>query len=269
MLSYGKSQDTTQIILLNFKLPVKEILSFSGKYINTKPTEMMENRSIKCWAEDDRPREKLILKGKNALSDAELLAIILGSGTRKKSAVELAKDLLIGSKNNLQSFSKLSLHDLKKFDGIGEAKAVGILAALELGRRRKESENNKKIKIISSKQIYDHMSSYLSDLQHEEFYAVFLNRANEIVKTKQISIGGLSGTVADGKVIFKAALEEGAHGIILIHNHPSGQLKPSDADKALTKKMVEFGRYIDLPILDHLIFTDNGYFSFADQGILS
>jgi DNA repair protein RadC len=162
----------------------------------------------------------------------------------------------------------LNLNDLCKHKGIGEAKAVGVIAALELGRRRRESEKVKAVKITSSQMVYAHMRSYLLDLQHEEFYAIMLNRANEIIKTEQISIGGMSGTVADGKIIFKRALENNAHGIILVHNHPSGQLIPSDNDKMLTRKMVEFGKYIDLPVLDHLIFTDNGYFSFADEGKL-
>lgn len=230
---------------------------------------MKNNLSIKSWAEDDRPREKLILKGKSALSDAELLAILLGSGSRNQSAVELAQELLRHSENNLSEFSKRTLFDLKKFKGVGEAKAVGLIAAMELGRRRKESESKNKTKITSSQMVYEHMRSYLLDLQHEEFYVILLNRANEIMYSKQISIGGMSGTVADGKVIFKSALEFGAHAIILVHNHPSGQLKPSDADRTLTKKMVEFGKYIDLPVLDHIIFTDNGYFSFADNDMIA
>ncbi len=229
---------------------------------------MRVNGSIKSWAEDDRPREKMILKGRNTLSDAELLAILLGTGTRDLSAVELAQVLLQSVNNDLSNFSKYSINELKKFKGIGEAKAVGIVAALELGRRRKETEQKAKVKITSSKQVYDHMRSYLSDLQHEEFFVIYVNRANEIIQTKQISIGGLSGTIADGKVIFKQALELSTHGLILVHNHPSGQLKPSDPDRQLTKKMVEFGKYIDLCVLDHLIYTDNGYFSFADEGIL-
>ncbi len=229
---------------------------------------MRVNGSIKSWAEDDRPREKMILKGRKTLSDAELLAILLGTGTRDLSAVELAQVLLKSVNNDLASFSKYSINELKKFKGIGEAKAVGIVAALELGRRRKETETKAKVKITSSKQVYEHMRSYLSDLQHEEFFVIYVNRANEIVQTKQISIGGLSGTIADGKVIFKQALELCAHGLILVHNHPSGQLKPSDPDRQLTKKMVEFGKYIDLCVLDHLIYTDSGYFSFADEGIL-
>lgn len=230
---------------------------------------MRQNQSIKCWAEDDRPREKLVLKGKSALSDAELLAVILGSGSRNQTAVELAQELLRHAENDLAVFSKLNIQELKQFKGIGEAKAVGVIAALELGRRRKDTEAKLKIKITSSQIVYDHMRSYLLDLQHEEFYVLLLNRANEIIRCKQISVGGLSGTVADGKLIFKAGLDFGAHAMILVHNHPSGQLKPSDADRSLTKKMTEFGKYIDLPVLDHLIFTDNGYFSFADNGMIN
>lgn len=243
--------------------------NFFRKFREDNLPNMKLNRTIKEWAEDDRPREKLVLKGKNALSDAELLAIVLGSGSRNQTAVELAKKLLESAENNLGNFSKLSLHDLKKFHGVGEAKAVTVLAALELGRRRKEVEVKVRTKISSSKQVYDYMKSYLLDLEHEEFYILLLNRANEIIRAKQISIGGMSGTVADGKLIFKSAIEMNAHGLVLVHNHPSGQLKPSDADRSLTKKMVEFGKYIDLPVLDHVIFTDFGYFSFADSGMIS
>ena len=229
---------------------------------------MIQNQSIKFWAEDDRPREKLALKGKGSLSDAELLAILLGSGSRNQTAVELAQDLLKHADYDLGIFSKLSLQDLKKFKGIGEAKAICILAALELGRRRKETEGKLRLKITSSKRVYEYMRSTLLDLEHEEFHILLLNRANEIMRRELVSIGGLSGTVADGKVIFKKALDFGAHAIILVHNHPSGQLKPSEMDIKLTKKLSEFGNCIDLPVLDHLIFTDNGYFSFADTGMI-
>ena len=229
---------------------------------------MLHNQSIKYWAEDDRPREKLALKGKASLSDAELLAILLGSGSRNQTAVELAQDLLKHADYDLGIFSKLSLQDLKKFKGIGEAKAICILAALELGRRRKETEGKLRLKITSSKSVYEYMRSTLLDLEHEEFHILLLNRANEIMRRELVSIGGLSGTVADGKVIFKKALDFGAHAIILVHNHPSGQLKPSEMDIKLTKKLSEFGNCIDLPVLDHLIFTDNGYFSFADTGMI-
>jgi len=230
---------------------------------------MKNNLTIKCWAEDDRPREKMILKGRSVLSDAELLAIILGSGSKQQTAVELAQELLCSTGNDLARFSRISLHELKKFKGVGEAKAVSVLAALELGRRRKDSDRSERTKITASQQVYHHMRPFLQDLQHEEFYVLLLNRANEILHTRQISIGGMSGTVADGKLIFRSAIETGAHAMILVHNHPSEQLKPSDADRTLTKKMVEFGKYIDLPVLDHVIFTDNGYFSFADNGMIS
>jgi DNA repair protein RadC len=225
-------------------------------------------QSIKHWAEDDRPREKLILKGRSALSDAELLAIILGSGSKELSALELAKALLRDSGNDLAQFSKLGLNEFCKYKGVGQAKAVGIIAALELGRRRRETEKGRTVKITSSQMVYAHMRSYLLDLQHEEFFVLLLSRSNELIRTERISIGGMSGTVADGKVIFKKALEFCAHGLILVHNHPSGQLIPSENDKALTRKMVEFGKYIDLPVLDHLIFSDHGYYSFADEGKL-
>ena len=223
---------------------------------------------IKIWAQDDRPREKLLNKGRNALSDTELLAIILGSGSRDQSAVELAQKLLFHVENDLSVFANLTVNDLMKFKGVGQAKAVGVVAALELGRRRKLTTIRPKLKVTSSKMAYDHIRIHLQGLHHEEFHVILLNRANEIICSKQISIGGFSGTVADGKVIFKTALDFSAHALILVHNHPSGQLLPSDADKKLTQKMVEFGRYIDLPILDHIIFTDNDYFSFADKGMI-
>ncbi len=225
-------------------------------------------KSIKFWAEDDRPREKLILKGRAACSDAELLAILIGSGTRELSALELSKEILHKAGNDLHLFSRMGIKELCTVKGVGEAKAVTILAALELGRRRKELEKRRVEKITSSQQVYSNMRQYLQDLIHEEFWVILLNRANEIIKTLRISTGGMSGTVADGKMIFRQALEQCAHGIILVHNHPSGQLSPSENDKQLTRKMVEFGRYIDLQVLDHVIFTDHGYYSFADEGKL-
>jgi DNA repair protein RadC len=225
-------------------------------------------KSIKYWAEDDRPREKLILKGRSACSDAELLAILLGSGTRELSALELSREVLQKAGNDLHVFSRMGIKELCATKGIGEAKAVTILAALELGRRRKELEKRRVEKITSSQQVYSNMRRHLQDLMHEEFWVILLNRANEIIKTLRVSSGGLSGTVADGKMIFRMAIEEGAHGMILGHNHPSGQKHPSDNDKQLTRKMVEFGRYIDLQVLDHVIYTDHGYYSFADEGKL-
>jgi DNA repair protein RadC len=230
---------------------------------------MNQSLTIKSWAEDDRPREKMLQKGKQSLSDAELIAILLGSGSRDKSAVELAKEILLFSGNNLSKFGSCSYAELIKFKGIGEAKAITLLAALELGKRRKEVELPKKMKITQSKDIFSFLSHRFLELKHEEFYILLLNRANEIIHTEQVSKGGVSGTVVDGKIIFKIALDHLASSIILCHNHPSGQLKPSNADLQLTSKMVEFGKMIDLPVLDHLIFTDNGYLSFADEGILN
>jgi len=228
----------------------------------------MEQQGIKSWAEDDRPREKLILKGKTALSDAELLAIIIGSGTRNKSAVELSKEILSSYGNNLSEFSRVQISDLLKFNGIGEAKAINIIATLELGRRRQGSENPAKLKVMGAAMVYQHLKPFLGDLNHEEFYLIMLNHANEIIHTKQVSKGGMSSTIADGKIIFNMALTFKASSIIISHNHPSGNLNPSSQDLKLTKSLHEFGKYIDLPLLDHIIFTDNGYFSFAEQSLL-
>ena len=228
----------------------------------------MEQQGIKFWAEDDRPREKLTLKGKIALSDAELLAIIIGSGTRNKSAVELSKEILSSFGNNLSEFSRVQIADLKKFSGIGEAKAINIIAALELGRRRQGSEAPSKLKVQDAAMVYQHLKPFLGDLNHEEFYLIMLNHANEIIQTKQVSKGGMSSTIVDGKIIFNMALTFQASAIIVSHNHPSGNLNPSSQDLKLTKSLHEFGKYIDLPLLDHIIFTDNGYFSFAEQGLL-
>lgn len=225
-------------------------------------------RKIKSWAEEDRPREKLMLKGKAALTDAELIAILMGSGTRELTAVDLAQLILKSVNHNLHELAKLSLKDLMKFKGIGEAKAISILAALELGRRRKESEVLKKERIACSKDAYEAIRPFLMDLPHEEFWILLLSRSNEVMKKIQISSGGVSGTVADPKLIFKAAVEHLASGIILVHNHPSENLKPSQADIDLTKKISQGGRALDISILDHLIFTNMAYFSFADEGLI-
>jgi DNA repair protein RadC len=227
-----------------------------------------QNLKILSWAEEDRPREKLLMKGKSALSDAELIGILIGSGTVSMSAVDLAKVILNDVNNNLNELAKLSVKDLQKFKGIGEAKAISIMSALELGRRRKESDLPKKLRITSSKDVYDIMAANLLDLPHEEFWVLLLNRANAVIKKVQISAGGVAGTVADPKIIFKTALENLSSGIILVHNHPSGNLMPSQADKELTKKMKEAGKLLDIPVLDHLIFADRTYYSFADEGIL-
>lgn len=232
-----------------------------------KEDNSVEYYSIKNWAEEDRPREKLMLKGRQALSDAELMAVLLGSGTISMSAVEVAKQILQSVDNNLHELAKMSVKELQKFKGIGQAKAITIVCALELGRRRKETEHTKKQKITCSRDAYELMKPYLLDLYYEEFWVMFLNRANIVSKTEKISTGGVAGTVADPKVIFKRALEETAHGLILVHNHPSGNLQPSQADIQLTQKLREGAKLLDMQVLDHLIFTDNGFFSFADEGI--
>jgi DNA repair protein RadC len=226
------------------------------------------NLVIKSWAEEDRPREKLLLKGKAALSDAELIGILIGSGTAKLTAVDVAKLILNSINNDLNELAKLSVNELKKHKGIGEAKAIAIVSALELGRRRKETAAAAKTKVSCSTDIYTYIRPQLLDLPHEEFWVILLNRANVIMKKLPVSTGGVAGTVADPKIIFKQAIEHLASAVILVHNHPSGNLKPSSADLALTKKMKEAGAFLDLPILDHLIFADNGYYSFADEGLL-
>jgi DNA repair protein RadC len=230
--------------------------------------EYTDTRRILSWAEEDRPREKLLLKGKAALSDAELIAILIGSGTRELSAVDLSKVILQKAVNNLNELAKLSIKDLMKVKGIGEAKAISIIAALELGRRRKESEVVRRPRISSSRDAYEQIQPYLLDLPHEEFWLLLLNRANEVIKPVQVSQGGVSGTVADPKIIFKFAIENLSSAIILVHNHPSGNLKPSEADKELTRRLSSAGKLLEIPVLDHLIFTDGGYLSFADEGML-
>jgi len=223
---------------------------------------------IKAWAEEDRPREKLLLKGKTTLSDAELIAILIGSGSRDESAVDLSKRILSSASNNLNQLGKVSIDELQKFKGIGEAKAISIAAALELGRRRKESDPIKRAKVTQSSVVFDYMREVMDDLPHEEFWVLLLNRGNQILEKVNISKGGVSQTIVDAKIVFKMAIDKLASSIILCHNHPSGNLKPSEADKQLTKKIKEAGIILDLPILDHLIFADNKYLSFADEGLL-
>ena len=227
-----------------------------------------KNLNIKSWSPEDRPREKLILKGKSALSDAELIAILLGSGTRASSAVDLAKKVLQPTGNNLHELAKLTVKDLVKVPGIGEAKALTIVAALELGRRRKELGGQEKNKVTGSKDVYDLIKADLLDIPHEEFWILLLNRANRVIKKAQVSQGGVAGTVADPKIIFKLALDELASGIILAHNHPSGNLTASQADLDLTKKLKEAGKLLDIQVLDHLIVAGQKYFSFADEGLM-
>jgi len=230
--------------------------------------EYSNKLSIKQWAEDDRPREKLLSKGRLALSNAELIAILINSGSIDESAVDLAKRILASTQDSLIELSKLSITDLCAFKGIGPARAVTITAALELGRRRRESEALQKKTISSSRDAYEVMQSTLSDINYEEFWILLLNRANQVIRKVNISEGGFAGTVADPKKIFKIALENSASGIILCHNHPSGNLKPSDADLILTRKLKEAGAHLDLPILDHLIIGDEKYISFADDALL-
>jgi DNA repair protein RadC len=231
---------------------------------------MGENSSIpiSLLAEEDRPREKLLLKGKAALTDAELIAILIGSGTTSLSAVDLSRNILRSVDNDLGSLARMTVKDLQRFKGIGEAKAISIVSALELGRRRKETEPRKKIKILGSGDVYQLMKAELQDETVEFFYAVFLSNANLVIRKQLISQGGTAATIVDPKVIFKHAMDHFAASIILVHNHPSGNLKPSRQDMELTKKLVAAGKSLDLPVLDHVIFGDSGYFSFADEGQL-
>ncbi|MBZ4042032.1 RadC family protein [Flavobacterium hibisci] len=222
---------------------------------------------ITNWSEDDRPREKLMLKGKNALSDAELIAILIGSGSRNESAVDLSKRIL-ASVDTLNSLGKMSLGQLTNFKGIGEAKAIAIIAALELGRRRRAEDTVELTKITSSKIVFEIMQPIIGELPHEEFWVLFLNNSNKVILKSQLSKGGISGTIVDVRLVFKVALENGATGLILCHNHPSGGLVPSDADKQITKKIKQAGDSLDVKVLDHLIITETKYYSFADEGIL-
>jgi len=230
--------------------------------------EIKQSFGIKSWAEDDRPREKLIGKGRQVLSDAELIAILIGSGNRDDTAVELSKKILASTGNNLNELGKLSISDLTKFKGIGEAKAISIVAALELGRRRRETETVKRDKITCSKDVFEIMKQIMLDLPHEEFWLLVLNRSNAVIKKELISRGGVAGTVVDTKIIFKTAIENLASSIIISHNHPSGNLKPSDADIKITKSIKDAGKIMDIPLFDHVIVTDSGYYSFNDEGML-
>ena len=227
-----------------------------------------EKHSIKQWAKDDRPREKLLMKGAESLSDSELLAILIVNGTRSKSAIDLAKEVLILGKNNLPELGKLTVKELMKIKGIGEAKAISIVAALEIGRRRQAMNYREKAVMTSSTDVANYLQSLLKDYRHEVFAVLFLNRANKINHFQIVSEGGITGTVADPRIILKKALEEDAVGIILCHNHPSGSLKPSGADQELTRKIKEAAKFFDIKVLDHLIVSDAGFYSFSDEGIL-
>lgn len=222
---------------------------------------------ITNWSEDDKPREKLMLKGKSALSDAELIAILIGSGSRNESAVDLSKRILSSVNNNLNALGKLSISQLINFKGIGEAKAISIISALELGRRRRVEEAVELTKITSSKTIFEMMQPIIGELPHEEFWIVYLNNSNKVISKSQLSKGGITGTLVDVRLVFKMALEIGATGLILCHNHPSGTLIPSDADKQITRKLKLAGDSLEIKVLDHLIITEMNYFSFVDEGI--
>jgi len=226
------------------------------------------NFPITHWSEDDKPREKMMLKGKSALCDAELVAILIGSGSRNESAVALSKRILASDNNNLSSLGKQSLAQLMEFKGIGEAKAITIAAALELGRRRKEENPLELVKVTSSKVMYQEMYPIIGELAHEEFWVVYLNNANKIIFKAQLSKGGITGTVVDVRLVFKIALEQNAVAIVLAHNHPSGKLQASEADIQVTKRIKNAGLQLDIPVLDHIIVTEHSYFSFADEGIL-
>ena len=223
---------------------------------------------IKSWAEDDRPREKLLQKGKVSLSDAELIAILIGSGSRNESAVQLSKRILASTGNQLSELGKLSVKKLCEFKGIGPAKAVSIVAAMELGRRRRTEEALEKKKITSSASVFELMQPIIGELYHEEFWIIYLNNSNKVIEQLQLSKGGITGTLVDVRITLRKALEVGATSIILAHNHPSGTLRPSEADKQLTQKLKTAAQSLDIKVLDHLIVTEKSCFSFADEGVL-
>jgi DNA repair protein RadC len=225
-------------------------------------------RAITAWAEEDRPREKMQLKGRQSLSDAELIAILIGSGTVGESAVGVAQRILASVDNNLHELGKRTVKELQRFKGVGEAKAITIAAALELGRRRQLSDLRERPRINSSRDAFNAIAPLLNDLHHEEFWLLMLNKANEVFSRERLSAGGMSGTVVDVKQVLKTALDARAAAFIAIHNHPSGNLQPSQADMELTKKLEQAGRLLDMPLLDHLIVSERGYYSFADEGTM-
>jgi len=224
--------------------------------------------SIKFLAEDDRPREKFLLKGRNSLSDSELLAIIMGSGSRDETAVELARKILASVDNNWHQLSLLTIKDLTKFKGVGEVKAISIATALEIGRRRASQEIPEKPQISSSNDAYQILKFHLADLRTEEFWAIFLNQSNKVIHISQLTQGGINQSIVDIRILFKNALDHFATGIIVAHNHPSGNLKPSSEDIHITKKIKEAGNLMNIQVLDHLIITQNSYLSFADENLL-
>jgi DNA repair protein RadC len=230
--------------------------------------EEYTNLSIRNWAVEDRPREKMLARGIQSLSDSELIALLIGSGTRKITAVELARQILNRAGNNLDILGKYSVSDLKKHKGIGQARAITIVAALELGRRRKQADSPDREKITGSADVFNLMHPILSDLSHEEFWILILNRSNRVIDKRKISQGGLTGTVTDIRIILKTAIENLATSLILCHNHPSGNLQPSDADISITRRLKDSASLMDISLLDHLIIAGKGYFSFADENII-
>lgn len=226
------------------------------------------NLSIKEWAQEDRPREKFLLKGIGTLSNAELIAILLATGSREESAVDIAKRILHQAHNNVAEFANFSFADLTKIKGIGEAKAITLLAAIELGRRRNAAEAELLPVIQASRHIFDRMHPLLAHLKHEEFHVLYLNKAHQVIATKTLSVGGTAGTVVDIKLIGKYAMEHLASALILVHNHPSGNIQPSEQDKILTQKIQQATEFIDCTLIDHVIVAKNDYFSFADENIL-
>lgn len=225
-------------------------------------------QSIKNWATEDRPREKMLEKGREALSDAELIAILIGSGNSSETAVDLSRRILKDADDNLINLSQMSINELISHNGIGTAKAVSVVAALELGRRRRFAEAAQQPKISNSKDAFEYFYMHISDLEHEQFWIMLLNPANKVIKVARISVGGVNGTSADPKRIFKIALDNQATAIMLCHNHPSGNVEPSDKDKALTRNIVNGGKLLEIKILDHIIVGINNYFSFADSGLI-
>ncbi len=229
----------------------------------------MDKLSIKDWSKDDQPREKLLEKGASALSNSELIAILIRTGNLDESAVNLSQKILTSANNNLNELGKFSVTDMTKLKGIGMAKAISVIAALELGRRRKVDDILNKKKITTSHEVYEYFQPLMGDISHEEFWVLMLNRANKIIERQKISQGGMAGTVIDVKIIFRKALEARASSIILCHNHPSGNTSPSKSDIEITKKLYDAGKTMDISILDHVILSDHDYFSFADKGMIN
>jgi DNA repair protein RadC len=226
------------------------------------------NLSIRNWAVEDRPREKMMTKGLQSLSDSELIALLIGSGTKKTSAVELARQIMNRAENSLEKLGKFSIADFKRLKGIGQARAISIIAALELGRRRNLADTPAALKITGSQDVYSLMQPFLADLPHEEFWILLLNRANRVLKKQRISQGGITGTVTDIRMILKIAIEDLGTSLILCHNHPSGNIQPSDADITITRRLKESASLMDITVLDHVIVAGKAYFSFADENLL-